>query len=69
MSRPNPPAPDPWRKARFREEARDIVAKDRYDRKYGRAVDTVGAIARALERAYKLTGPCGCAEWAGRQCS
>ena len=54
MIRPNPPAPDPWRKARFREEARDIVAKDRYDRKYGRAVDTAGAIARALERAYKL---------------
>ena len=53
MSRPKTPAPDPYRKARFREEARDIVAKDRYDRKYGRAVDTAGAIARALERAYK----------------
>ena len=51
--RPRTPAADPHRKANFREEARGIVAKDRYDRKYGRAVDTAGAIARALERAYK----------------
>ena len=29
------------------------MAKDRYDRKYGHAVDTAGTIARALERAYK----------------
>lgn len=47
------PPTDPHRKARFREEARDIVAKDRRDRKYGYAVDTAGAIARSLERAYK----------------
>jgi hypothetical protein len=47
-----PPA-DPFRKVRFRETAREIVAKDRYDRKYGYAVDTAGAIARALERAYR----------------
>jgi hypothetical protein len=47
------PEADLFRKARFREAARDIVAKDRYDRKYGRAVDTGGAIARALERAYR----------------
>ena len=40
-------------KSQFPEEARGIVAKDRYDRKYGHAVDTAGAIARALERAYK----------------
>ena len=45
--------PDPRRKARFREIARDIVAKDRYNRKYGIAVDTAGAIAQALERAYR----------------
>ena len=31
--------PDPRRKARFREIARGIVAKDRYNRKYGIAVD------------------------------
>lgn len=47
-----PPA-DPYRKASFREEARDIVYKDRSLRKYGESVDTAGAIARALERAYK----------------
>lgn len=50
---PRKPSFDPYRKARFREEARGIVFKDRYDRKYGRAVDTAGAIARALERAYR----------------
>jgi hypothetical protein len=47
------PAPDPVRKARFRELARDIAAKDRHNRRYGLAVDTAGAIARALERAYR----------------
>lgn len=36
---------DPYRKARFREIAREIVAKDRYNRKYGLSVDTAGAIA------------------------
>ena len=51
--RPRKLKPDPLRKARFREVARDIVAKDRYDRRYGLAVDTAGAIARALERAYR----------------
>ena len=50
---PQKPSVDPYRKARFREEARGIVFKDRDDRKYGRAVDTAGAIARALERAYR----------------
>ncbi|WP_292069742.1 hypothetical protein [Mesorhizobium sp.] len=44
---------DPYRKAKFREIARSIVAKDRYNRKYGLAVDTAGAIAGALERAYR----------------
>jgi len=47
------PEADPFRKARFREIARDIVAKDRSDRKHGFAVDTAGAIARAIERAYR----------------
>ncbi|MCR5860121.1 MULTISPECIES: hypothetical protein [Hyphomicrobiales] len=47
------PRPDPYRKARFREIAREIVAKDRYNRKYGLSVDTAGAIANALERAYR----------------
>lgn len=47
------PGADPVRKIRFREAAREIVAKDRQDRKYGLAVDTAGAIARAMERAYR----------------
>lgn len=45
--------PDPYRKARFREIARAIVAKDRHNRKYGVAVDTAGGIASALEKAYR----------------
>ena len=47
------PDADPIRKARFREAARAIVAKDRHDRKYGFPVDTAGAVARAMERAYR----------------
>ena len=47
------PDADPIRKARFREAAREIVAKDRHDRKYGFPVDTAGAVARAMERAYR----------------
>jgi hypothetical protein len=43
--RPRKPQPDPLRKIRFREAARDIIAKDRYDRRDGRAVDTAGAVA------------------------
>jgi hypothetical protein len=52
-SRIRQPPADPIRKIRFREAAREIVAKDRYNRKYGYAVDTAGAIARAMERAYR----------------
>ena len=51
--RPERIPPYPRRKARFREIARGIVAKDRYNRKYGLAVDTAGAIAQALERAWR----------------
>jgi len=46
------PAKDPHRAASFREAACAIVHKDRYDRRAGFSVDTAGAIARALERAY-----------------
>lgn len=42
------------RKGEFRERAREIVAKDRECKKFGRSVDTGGAIARAMESAYKL---------------
>ncbi len=50
---PRKPSIDLYRNARFREEARGILFKDRDHRKCGRAVDTAGAIARALERAYR----------------
>jgi hypothetical protein len=47
------PDADPRRKVRFREAAREIVARDCYNRKYGFAVETAGAVARAMERAYR----------------
>lgn len=43
---------DALREVRFREAARQIVAKDRYNRKHGMPVDTAGAIAR-YGRAYR----------------
>lgn len=51
-SGPRKPAKDPHRAASFREVARVIVHKDRYDRRAGFSVDTADAVARALERAY-----------------
>lgn len=42
-----------YREAEYREIAREIVKKDRNDRKSGLTVDTAGAISRALERAYQ----------------
>lgn len=42
------------RKGEFRELAREIVARDRDYRKYGRTVNTAGSIAQAMEAAYKL---------------
>lgn len=42
------------RKGEFRETSRDIVSKDRFSKKYSLSADTGGAIARALEAAYKL---------------
>lgn len=41
------------RLAEFREIARSVVFNDRDRRKYGLTVDTAGAIARALEKAYQ----------------
>lgn len=46
------PSKDLHRTAAFREAARAIVFKDRGDRRAGLSVDTAGAIARTLERAY-----------------
>lgn len=42
------------RKSEFRDIARAILAKDRGLRRNGYSVDTAGAIARELEKAYKL---------------
>ena len=49
---PRRPVKNPHRTAAFREAARAIVFKDRDDRRAGLSVDTAGAMARALERAY-----------------
>ncbi|MGH7087908.1 MAG: hypothetical protein ACREE4_04190 [Stellaceae bacterium] len=50
MKRSRQPDADPVRKARFREAARAIVARDRDDCKHGFAVDTAGAIAATFAR-------------------
>jgi len=44
---------DPHRIAGHREIARAILTKDRSHRKLGLTVDTAGAIARAIDRAYR----------------
>ena len=46
--------PDALRKIRFRETARMILRTDRVKRQFGEAVDTAGAMARAMETAYRL---------------
>ena len=48
------PPSDPLRKIRFRETARTILHTDRAKRQFGQAVDTAGAISRAMEKAYRL---------------
>ena len=45
---------DHQRKTLFRETARSILRTDRVKRGFGEAVDTAGAIARAMEQAYRL---------------
>jgi hypothetical protein len=42
------------RKRQFRETARDILHMAKVKRQMGEAVDTAGAVARAMERAYRL---------------
>jgi hypothetical protein len=42
------------RKRQFRESARDILHMAKVKRQLGEAVDTAGAIARAMEQAYRL---------------
>lgn len=43
-----------FRKGEFRELAREIVARDRDSRKFGRTVNTASSIVQAMEAAYKL---------------
>jgi len=54
MTKPRRPPPDAHRKNRFRETARNILRTDRVKRQFGEAVDTAGALARAMEQAYRL---------------
>ena len=42
------------RKRQFRETARDILHMAKVKRQMGEAVDTAGAVARAMEQAYRL---------------
>ena len=42
------------RKRQFRETARDILHMAKVKRQFGEAVDTAGAVARAMEQAYRL---------------
>jgi hypothetical protein len=42
------------RKRQFRETARDILRMAKVKRQMGEAVDTAGAVARAMEQAYRL---------------
>lgn len=41
-------------RAEFKEQAREIIARDRSARKYGRSQNTIGEIERALVKAYLL---------------
>jgi hypothetical protein len=54
MTKARRPLPDALRKIRFRETARNILRTDRVKRQFGQAVDTGGALARAMEQAYRL---------------
>jgi hypothetical protein len=42
------------RKRQFRETARDILHRAKVKRQFGEAVDAAGAVASAMERAYRL---------------
>jgi hypothetical protein len=54
MSEQNRPPGNADRKRRFRETARDILHSAKVKRQFGQAVDAAGAIARAMEQAYRL---------------
>ncbi len=65
MKKPGKPRSDPKRTRMFRETARHIIHMDRVKGRYGEARDTAGAVARAMEQAYRLgfeealAGPAG----------
>ena len=66
MKRRRPPA-GTQHKTLFRETARNIVRTDRVKRSFREAVDTAGAIARAMQQAYRLGFEDALAEPAARQ--
>lgn len=53
MSQSRRPRKNAYRTAQFRDIAKGIVAKDRSNQRNGFSADTAGAIARALERAFR----------------
>ena len=54
MTKRDRPPGNADRKRRFRETARDILHMAKVKRQFGEAVDTAGAVARAMEQAYRL---------------
>ena len=54
MTKRGGPPGDANRKRQFRETARDILHMAKVKRQFGEAVDAAGAVARAMEQAYRL---------------
>jgi hypothetical protein len=54
MTKRGRPPSNADRKRQFRETARDILHMAKVKRQFGEAVDTAGAVARAMEQAYRL---------------
>jgi len=54
MTKRSRPPGNADRKRQFRETVRDILHMAKVKRQFGEAVDTAGAVARAMEQAYRL---------------
>jgi hypothetical protein len=54
MTKRDRPPGNADRKRQFRETARDILHMAKVKRQFGEPVDTAGAVARAMEQAYRL---------------
>lgn len=54
MSKRGAPPGNADRKRQFRETARDILHMAKVKRQFGEAVDAAGAVARAMEQAYRM---------------